>query len=106
MPPDRGGRDGLGHRRCPRSPIGHPGRGPESVPVPAPAGNPTAPVYVMSLTGVVDNVMAGYVEELVKRAGDEASPALIITINTPGGSLDATQRIVSSLLEAPVPTIV
>ena len=60
----------------------------------------------MSLTGVVDNVMAGYVEESVKRAADEASPALIITINTPGGSLDATQRIVSGLLEAPVPTIV
>ena len=28
------------------------------------------------------------------------------SINTPGGSLDATQRIVSSLLEAPLPTIV
>src|SRR6476661_1120769 len=79
---------------------------PSPSPSPAPAGNPTAPVYVMSLTGVVDNVMAGYVEESVKRAGDEASPALIITINTPGGSLDATQRIVSALLEAPVPAIV
>ena len=79
---------------------------PSPSPSPAPAGNPTAPVYVMSLTGVVDNVMAGYVEESVKRAADEASPALIIMINTPGGSLDATQRIVSALLEAPVPTIV
>ena len=79
---------------------------PSPSPAPAPAGDPSAPVYVMSLTGVVDNVMAGYVEELVKQAGDDASPALIITINTPGGSLDATQRIVSALLEAPVPTIV
>ncbi len=75
-------------------------------PSPAPAGDPTAPVYVASLTGVVDNVMAGYVEETVNRAVEEASPALILTINTPGGSLDATQRIVSALLEAPVPTIV
>ncbi len=75
-------------------------------PSPAPAGDPTAPVYVASLTGVVDNVMAGYVEESVNRAVEESSPALIITINTPGGSLDATQRIVSALLEAPVPTIV
>ena len=33
-------------------------------PSPAPAGDPTAPVYVASLTGVVDNVMAGYVEEV------------------------------------------
>ena len=72
----------------------------------APAGVPTAPLYVISLTGVVDNVMAGYVDESVKRAERDASPALIVTINTPGGSLDATQRIVSTLLEAPVPTIV
>ena len=73
---------------------------------PAPAGDPTAPVYVVSATGVVDNVMAGYIEESVKRAADDASPAIIVTINTPGGSLDATQRIVSSLLDAPLPTIV
>src|SRR6188508_3384533 len=79
---------------------------PSPSPAPVPAGNPSAPVYVMSLTGVVDNVMAGYVEESVKRASNETSPALIITLNTPGGSLDATQRIVSGLLEAPVPTIV
>ena len=75
-------------------------------PTPAPAGDPTAPVYVVSATGVVDNVMAGYIEESVKRAADTSSPAIIVTINTPGGSLDATQRIVSSLLEAPLPTIV
>ncbi len=50
--------------------------------------------------------MAGYIEESVKRAAEADSPALIITLNTPGGSLDSTQRIVSSLLEAPLPTIV
>ena len=31
---------------------------------------------------------------------------MVIQLNTPGGSLDATQRIVSTLLEAPLPTIV
>lgn len=75
-------------------------------PSPARAGDPTAPLYVISLTGVVDNVMAAYVEEAVDRAVVDGSPALIITINTPGGSLDATQRIVSSLLESHVPLIV
>ena len=78
----------------------------ESSPTPAPAGDPSAPVYVISATGIVDNVMAGYIEEAIERAADVSSPALIVTINTPGGSLDATQRIVSSLLEAPQPTIV
>jgi membrane-bound serine protease (ClpP class) len=71
-----------------------------------PAGDPTAPVYVLTATGVVDNVMAGYIEESVKRATEDDSPALIVTLNTPGGSLDSTQRIVSALLEAPLPTIV
>ena len=64
------------------------------------------PIYVATATGVVDNVMAGYIEEAVGRAALDGSPALVITLNTPGGSLDATQRIVSALLEAPVPTVV
>jgi membrane-bound serine protease (ClpP class) len=54
----------------------------------------------------VDNVMAGYFEEGVGRAAADGSPALVVELNTPGGSLDATQRIVSALLEAPLPTIV
>jgi membrane-bound serine protease (ClpP class) len=73
---------------------------------PATAGDPTAPVYVISATGIVDSVLAGYIEESIARAEESSSPALVLTINTPGGSLDATQRIVSSLLEAPLPTIV
>ena len=60
---------------------------PSASPIPAAAGDPTAPVYVISATGVVDNVMAGYIEESVKRAADAASPAIIVTLNTPGGSL-------------------
>jgi membrane-bound serine protease (ClpP class) len=66
----------------------------------------TAPIYVATATGVVDNVMAAYIEESVKRAAQDGSPALVITLNTPGGSLDSTQRIVTALLEAPVPTVV
>lgn len=85
-----------------------PSTGPSAAPSQAPGtvGDPTAPVYVLAATGVVDNVMAGYIEEAVKRAAEDDSPAIIVTLNTPGGSLDATQRIVSSLLEAPLPTIV
>jgi membrane-bound serine protease (ClpP class) len=66
----------------------------------------SGPIYVMTATGVVDNVMAGYFEEGVARAAADGSPALVVELNTPGGSLDATQRIVSALLEAPLPTIV
>ena len=73
---------------------------------PAAAGDPTAPVYVVEATGIVDNVMAGYIEEAVKRAAADASPAVVVMLNTPGGSLDSTQRIVTALLDAPLPAIV
>ena len=63
-------------------------------------------IDVLTATGVVDNVMATYVEQGVAQASDGGASAVIVTLNTPGGSLDATQRIVSALLEAPVPTIV
>ena len=70
------------------------------------AADGSAPIYVLTTTGVVDNVMAGYIEEGVARAAADGSPAIVVQLNTPGGSLDATQRIVSTLLEAPLPTIV
>ena len=63
-------------------------------------------VAVLPATGVVDNVLAGYLAEGIAQAAAEGAPAVIVQLNTPGGSLDATQKIVSSLLEAPIPTIV
>jgi membrane-bound serine protease (ClpP class) len=63
-------------------------------------------VVVLTATGVVDNVMAGYLDEGIAQAAASGAPAVVIELNTPGGSLDATQRITSALLEADVPTIV
>jgi membrane-bound serine protease (ClpP class) len=63
-------------------------------------------VIVLPAEGVVDNVLAGYLTEGIARAEREGAAAVIIRLNTPGGGLDATQRIVSALLEADVPTIV
>ncbi len=63
-------------------------------------------VAVLPATGVVDNVLAGYLAEGITKAAADGAPAVIVKLNTPGGSLDATQRIVSALLDAPIPTIV
>lgn len=73
------------------------------------AGRATAAggeIPVLPATGVVDSVLAGYLSDGVARAARDGAPVVIIRLNTPGGSLDATQRIVSALLESPVPTIV
>jgi len=64
------------------------------------------PVLVLPTTGVVDNVMAAYIAEGVARAERDGAAAVVIQLNTPGGSLAATLEIVSTLLEAQVPTIV
>ncbi|HEU4918256.1 MAG TPA: nodulation protein NfeD [Candidatus Limnocylindrales bacterium] len=64
------------------------------------------PVVVLTATGVVDNVMAGYISEGVRRATDDGASAVVIRLNTPGGGLEATYSIVGTLLEADVPTIV
>ena len=63
-------------------------------------------VIVLPATGVVDNVLAGYLQEGIALASRDGASAVVIRLNTPGGSLDSTQKIVSSLLEASVPTIV
>ncbi|MBP1705833.1 MAG: hypothetical protein H6Q36_1572, partial [Chloroflexi bacterium] len=63
-------------------------------------------VTVLPVTGTVDSVMAGYIEEGVRQAAADGAAAVVIELNTPGGTLDATQKIVSTLLDAPLPTVV
>jgi membrane-bound serine protease (ClpP class) len=62
-------------------------------------------VYVLPTTGIVDNVMAGYLRDGISKAARDGAPAVVIQLNTPGGSLEATNDIVGFLLESDVPTI-
>ena len=63
-------------------------------------------VVVLTADGIVDNIMAGYLEEGVASAARDDAAAVVIKLDTPGGLLTATYRIVGTLLEADVPTIV
>lgn len=65
-----------------------------------------ADVVVLRATGVVDSVLAGYLDEGVRAAGAAGADVVVIELDTPGGSLESTNRIVSTLLEAPLPVIV
>ena len=73
---------------------------------PARAADGEREAWVLPTTGVVDAVMAGYLEEAVAKAAREGAEVVVVKLNTPGGSLDATQKITSVLLEADVPVIV
>src|SRR3954454_13086168 len=63
-------------------------------------------VYVLPTGGTVDQVMSGYIHDGVAKASNEGAAAVLIELNTPGGDLQATRDIVTSLLNAPLPVIV
>jgi membrane-bound serine protease (ClpP class) len=63
-------------------------------------------VIVLPTTGVVDSTMASYLADGIARAERDGAAAVVIKLNTPGGYLDATNDIVGTLLESPVPVIV
>ena len=74
--------------------------------VPALADDATPKVYVMPTSGTVDQVMAGYLNDGIARAASNGFAAVLIQLDTPGGDLTATDDIVKTLLEAPLPVIV
>jgi membrane-bound serine protease (ClpP class) len=63
-------------------------------------------VVVLPTTGIVDEGMARYLADGIARAERDDAAAVVIKLNTPGGSLFATNDIVGTLLEAKVPIIV
>jgi membrane-bound serine protease (ClpP class) len=63
-------------------------------------------VVVLPTTGIVDSVMAGYLADGISKAANDGASAVVIELNTPGGSLGATNDIVGTLLDAPLPVIV
>lgn len=69
------------------------------------AASPGA-VVVVTASGEVGPPMADTIIGAIDSATASNAAALVIELDTPGGSLDATQRIVTAMLGARVPTIV
>jgi len=63
-------------------------------------------VIVLPTTGVVDQIMSNYLREGIARGVEEGAAAVVIELDTPGGSLEATREIVQSQLSAEVPVLV
>jgi membrane-bound serine protease (ClpP class) len=63
-------------------------------------------VVILPTTGVVDQVLAGYLNDGIARAHRDGAEAVVVRLDTPGGSLDSTREIVKTLLEAPLPVVV
>ena len=66
----------------------------------------SAEVPVLHLTGVVDPLIADYLEGAIGRAAeDPAAPAVLIEIDTPGGLISSMRQISQAILASPVPVI-
>jgi membrane-bound serine protease (ClpP class) len=73
----------------------------------------TAPITVaaekvglINIDGAIGPATASYVSRSIKAAREQHVQCLIIQLNTPGGLLDSTQKIVQSFLGSPVPVVV
>src|SRR5882672_92053 len=62
-------------------------------------------VISIKIDGSINPVVADYIHEGIEKAHHEKAACLIIHLNTPGGLLQSTRVIVSSILESPVPVI-
>jgi len=73
---------------------------------PAFADDAAPTVYVLPTSGVVDQIMSGYIHDGIAKAQTEGGAAVLIELNTPGGDLQATRDIVTTELTSSLPVIV
>lgn len=66
----------------------------------------TPRVDVGKITGVIDPFMEGYVERVISNASADGATAIVFQLDTPGGGLDDTRKIVERFFDSPVPIIV
>jgi len=63
-------------------------------------------VYVLTVDGAISNANADYINRGIELAGREEAQAVVILLNTPGGDLIATLKIMETLENAKAPVIV
>lgn len=63
-------------------------------------------VYLLEASGPVTPAMAEYLERGVQTAQDQQAAALIVQLDTPGGAIDTTNRIVQIIRASQVPVVV
>ncbi len=63
-------------------------------------------IEILSVDGTIVPVVADYLDRGISRAESEGAVACIIELNTPGGLLNATEKIVQRILNAKVPIVV
>ncbi len=70
--------------------------------LPAPAQNRST-VFRVPVTGVIELGLAPFIERSVKEAAAAGASAIVLDIDTPGGRVDAAERIADALADSEVP---
>ena len=65
-----------------------------------------APVVVIELDGVIDQVSQRYLERTIEDANKDDATVIVIELDTPGGLLDSTRAMVGYILQSDVPVVV
>jgi membrane-bound serine protease (ClpP class) len=63
-------------------------------------------VLLIKVDGVINGVKEGFVSRAIDKAMGEGATLMVIELDTPGGLLSSTRKIVEELLEAPLPVAV
>ena len=71
--------------------------------VSAPLSAQSGEVYRVPVTGVVELGLAPYIERAVEEAAAAGASMLVLDMDTPGGRVDAAERISDALSDAPLP---
>ncbi len=66
----------------------------------------TGPVYLLDVDGIINPGVEEYVKLYIEKAEQEKASALIIRLDTPGGTLKATKEMVKLFLDSQVPVVV
>jgi len=66
----------------------------------------TPSVHILRIEGTIVPAVADYIDRGISQAEDENATVCIIELDTPGGLLDSTERIVQKIMNANVPIVV
>jgi membrane-bound serine protease (ClpP class) len=70
---------------------------------PAPAAEGTATVFRIPVTGTVEMGLAPFIERSLQEARAIGATAVVLDMDTPGGRVDAAQRITNAIGDAGIP---
>ena len=71
------------------------------------AGHAQTPhVLVMDVDGIINPVKQRFIARALEESGPAQAELLVIELDTPGGLLDSTRKIVELLLDSPIPVAV